>query len=267
MNKPSQREIIGVIPAAGRATRLGPLPCSKELFPVGFQSGDADQSLHPKVVSQYLLEHFRRAGVRRTYIVIRKGKWDIPHYFGDGSALGMPIGYLIMNLPHGAPYTVDQAYPFVQDATIVFGFPDILVEPEDAFQRIVTHLDAAKADIVLGLFPTDQPNLCDPIEFDEGGGIRKIHVKPSDSDLRTTWTIAAWSPSFTEFLHEHLVGLERVAASRSGPRAELFMSHIIMAAIDSGLRVEGLHLPQARFLDIGVPENLVQAMRTQLDSV
>jgi hypothetical protein len=42
------------------------------------------------------------------------------------------------------------------------------------------------------------------------------------------------------------------------------MSHAIMAAIHSGLRVEGLHLPGAQNLDIGIPENLVQALRTQL---
>ena len=141
MNQTSQREIIGVIPAAGRATRLGPLPCSKELFPVGFQNT-------------------------------------------DGNA-----------------------------------------------------------------------------------GIRHIHVKSHQSALRTTWATAAWAPAFTEFLHEHLAGLEREAASGLGPRHELYMSHVIMAAIASGLRVEGLELHEARFLDIGVPENLVQALRSQLNSL
>lgn len=267
MSKPSQREVIGIIPAAGRATRLGRLPCSKELFPVGFQVADEDRSFRPKPVGQYLLEHFQRAGARRAYIVIRKGKWDIPEYFGDGSSLDMSIGYLVMNLPYGAPYTIDQAFPFVDEATIVFGFPDILIEPEDAFQRIVAHLHATSVDVVLGLFPTEQPHLCDPIEFDDRGSIRNIHIKPAHSELRTTWTVAAWAPSFTRFLHGHLAVLERAAGSGSGPRPELYMSHVIMAAIESGLRVEGLHLPGARFLDIGVPENLIRALQNQLDSL
>ena len=29
-------DIVGVIPAAGRGKRIAPLPCSKELYPVGF---------------------------------------------------------------------------------------------------------------------------------------------------------------------------------------------------------------------------------------
>jgi glucose-1-phosphate thymidylyltransferase len=223
--------------------------------------------VRPKPVGQYLLEHFRRAGAKRAYIVIRKGKWDIPEYFGDGAGLDLALGYLIMNRPHGAPYTADQAYEFVAEATIVFGFPDILIEPEDAFPRLVSHLGATKADAALGLFPTDQPHLCDPIQFDERGRIRHIYVKPEHSDLRITWTIAAWAPSFTQFLHEYLAELERAAGSEEMPRQELFMSHVFMAAMQAGLRVEGLHLPGAQFLDIGVPENLVQALKTQLDSL
>jgi glucose-1-phosphate thymidylyltransferase len=262
-----RREIVGIIPAAGKATRIAPLPCSKELFPIGFSSADDGRSVRPKPVGQYLLEHFRRAGAKRAYIIIRKGKWDIPEYFGDGDALDLAIGYLIMNLPHGAPYTVDQAYVFVRDATVVFGFPDILLEPEDAYPRILAHLEATNADAVLGLFPTDQPHICDPIAFDEQGRIREIFVKPAHSDLRVTWAVAAWSPPFTRFLHEHLAELERAAAAEAASRRELSMSHVIMAAIKSGLRVEGLHLPGAHYLDIGVPENLVQALRTQLASL
>lgn len=259
-----RREIVGLFPAAGKATHIAPLPCSKELFPVGFQNTADSKSVRPKPVGQYLLEHYRRAGARRVHIVIRKGKWDIPEYFGDGSSLGLSLSYQIMNLPHGAPYTIDQAYDFVREATIVFGFPDILIEPQDAFPRLVAHLEETRADLALGLFPTDQPHLCDPIVFDDHGRIREILVKPPHSDLSFTWTIAAWTPSFTQFLHKQLFVQEQEAAE-SSYRQEVYMGHIINAALQAGLRVEGLHLPGARFLDIGVPENLVQAIRMQLD--
>ena len=265
MTVPS-REIVGLFPAGGKATRIAPLPCSKELFPIGFQSTADGKSVRPKPVGQYLLEHYRRAGARRVHIVIRKGKWDIPEYFGDGSSMGLSLSYHIMNLPHGAPYTIDQAYDSVREATIVFGFPDILIEPEDAFPRLVAHLEETRADLALGLFPTDQPWLCDPIIFDDDGRIREILVKPPHSDLRFTWTIAAWTPSFTQFLHEQLIVLEQEAAESSS-RREVYMGHIINAALQAGLRVEGLHLPGARYLDIGIPENLVQALRMHLDTM
>lgn len=267
MTTVSQRKIVGIIPAAGKATRMAPLPFSKELYPIGFQYINEGQKIRPKPVGQYILEHFQRAGAEYVYMVIRKGKWDIPKYFGDGENLGLAIGYLMMNLPFGVPYSVDQAYAFVRDATIIFGFPDILIEPEDAYQRILAHYEATKADVVLGLFPTDQPHLCDPIEFDEEGRIRKILVKPPHSDLRVTWVIAAWAPSFTRFLHEHLAELQRSAENTVNPRLELHIGHVFMAAIESGLQVEGVHLPGAQFTDIGIPENLVEAIRTQLTGI
>jgi glucose-1-phosphate thymidylyltransferase len=263
----AEREIVGIVPAAGRATRIAPLPCSKELYPIGFSTNDDDQGVRPKPVGQFLLEHFRRAGARRVFMILRKGKWDIPEYFGDGAPLGLSIAYLMMNLPHGVPYTVDQAHDFVREATVVFGFPDMLVEPEDAYPLTVAHLMATRADLVLGVFPTDQPHLGDPIEFDENGRIRRILVKPVESELRFTWALAAWGPSFTAFMHEFLAERERRAKAEADPDGELHMSPVIMAAIEAGLRVEALHLPNARFLDIGVPKNLVEGLRAQLDTL
>ncbi|MGH8730039.1 MAG: hypothetical protein ACREV9_18180, partial [Burkholderiales bacterium] len=61
---PQTENVIGVIPAAGRALRLQPLPCSKELFPVGMEDG------RPKVVCHYLLEKMRAAGIAKACIVI-----------------------------------------------------------------------------------------------------------------------------------------------------------------------------------------------------
>jgi glucose-1-phosphate thymidylyltransferase len=71
--------------------------------------------------------------------------------------LNMNMGYLIISLPFGAAYTLDQAYPFVQDAVVAMGFPDILFQPDDAFVRLLARLEASNADVVLGLFPTEEP--------------------------------------------------------------------------------------------------------------
>ncbi|RMD74724.1 MAG: nucleotidyl transferase, partial [Chloroflexi bacterium] len=68
--------MIGLIPAGGMATRLGPLPCSKELLPVG---GWAEpDGLRPRPIITYLLAQWQRAGITRAFIVVKPGKWDIP---------------------------------------------------------------------------------------------------------------------------------------------------------------------------------------------
>ena len=148
-------DIFGLIPAAGRATRLSPLPCSKELYPIGFRRIDEDGSLRPKVVCHYLLEKMQTAGIRNVYIVLREGKWDIPSYFGNGTMLDMRIAYLMMHLPFGVPYTLDQAYPFVKNAIVATGFPDIIFNHDRAFEKLLNRQADTNADVVLGLFSTD----------------------------------------------------------------------------------------------------------------
>ena len=57
------QEVIGLIPAGGQATRIVPLLCSKEFYPVGFRLMGEKGEEHPKVVCHYLLEQIRLAGV------------------------------------------------------------------------------------------------------------------------------------------------------------------------------------------------------------
>src|SRR5262245_51976459 len=249
-------EVIGLIPAAGWAKRISPLPCSKELYPVGFWRSPGERVGRPKVVCHYLLEKMRAAEITTAYIVLRQGKWDIPAYLQDGSAMDMQLAYLMMSLPFGVPYTLDQAYPFVRDAIIAFGFPDILFQPDDAFIKLLAKKAASNADIMLGLFPADSPQEVDMVNFDKNGRVRQIEIKPRQTQLRFTWGIAVWTPVFTAFMHKHLAVLRGLAG-----QPELFMGHVIEAAVSSDLRVEAVIVSDDPYLDIGTPENLLKAIR------
>lgn len=248
-------EVIGLIPAAGQATRIAPLPGSKELFPIGFQPM-TDGTLRPKVVSHYLLEKMRLAGVRKVYFILRQGKWDIPTYFGDGNMLDMDLAYLMMRLPFGAPYTLDQAYPFVQNTLVALGFPDVLFQPEDAFVHLLARQAETQADIVLGLFPTDLPHTADMVDLAEDGRVRQILPKPPQTDLRYTWMIAVWTPNFTQFMHEFL----SKAVTQTPEQHELHVGHIIQAALEHSLRVDAVLFPDGSCLDVGIPTNLIKAV-------
>lgn len=266
-DKELNREVIGLLPAGGQATRIAPLPCSKELYPVGFQPVDKDRSLRPKVVCHYLLEKMRLAGANKAYIVLRQGKWDIPAYLGDGTMLDMHLAYLMMRLPFGAPYTLDQACPFVQDALVTFGFPDIIFQPDDAFVQLLAQQAATEADIVLGLFPAHQPQKMDMVELDGGGRVHQIVIKPRQTHLRYTWIIAVWTPVFTQFMHEYLAAIQNVdeqddAGNNVPEQRELFVGDVIQAAIHDGLRVETVLFPNGTYLDVGTPGDLVRAVRS-----
>lgn len=254
--------VIGIIPAGGVSARLAPLPSSKELLPIGFMATPAGP--RPKPVCMYLLERMRLAGIERVFVVLRAGKWDIPAYLGHGEQLGMRLAYLMMNLPHGSPYTLDQAYPFAQGCLVALGFPDIIFEPADAFTQMLARQRATGAAVVLGLFPTEQPQVVDMVATGPRGRVERIVIKPPQSALAYCWMVAVWTPAFSEFLHAHLAEAERRRADPEPsrrPQREIFVGDVIQAAIDQGMHVDSVAFPEGSALDVGTPGNLVRAVR------
>ncbi len=263
--KPFVREVVGLIPAAGKAKRIAPLPFSKELFPIGFQTLEERVEPCPKVVSHYLLEKFQLAGITEAFIVIRKGKWDIPAYFGDGKFVNMHLGYLMMGEPFGPPFTLDQAYPFVHDKFVAFGFPDIMFTPNDIFKQLLDCQETAGSDIVLALFPAHNPQIMDMVDVADNGKIRAMFLKPSHTDLRFCWLCGVWSPSFTHFMHEYLQTYRIENDLQNGNEEtckphDLTVGAVIQAAITKGLNVQGVTFPDDQYIDIGTPKDLVKSL-------
>ena len=257
-------EVIGLVPAGGKASRIAPLPCSKELYPVGFHSDE--RGFRPKVVSHYLLEKMRLADIKKAYIILRDGKWDIPAYFGDGKMLDMHLAYLMMGLPFGVPYTLDQAFPFVKDAVVALGFPDSIIQPEYAFEKLLAKQSESNAAIVLGLFPAHQPHKTDMVEMDAHGRVRTIHIKPDHTHLDYAWEIAIWTPAFTQFMHEY-VSAQRKKYGKSpviGEKKELFLSDVIKYAIKKGMQIDKVIFKDGSCLDIGTPKDLLKAIQSQI---
>ncbi|MHC4321749.1 MAG: nucleotidyltransferase family protein, partial [Planctomycetota bacterium] len=256
-----RREIIGLIPAGGKGSRIAPLPCSKELYPIGFRTVDNNKNLRPKVISHYLLEKMRLADITKAYIILREGKWDIPSYFGDGKLLDMNLAYLIMDLPFGVPYTLDQAYPFIQDSLIALGFPDTICQPEDAYAKLIAKLEDSGADIVLGLFPASQPHKTDMVELDHNGNVRSIYIKPDKTQLFYAWEIAIWTPVFTKFMHDYVLSRQKLYLSGNlKDQDELYVGDVIQAAIQDNMRVDSVLFKDGNCVDIGTPEDLLKAM-------
>ncbi len=262
-----QREVVAVLPAAGRSLRLAPLPCSKEVLPVGFGPIPGIQGTRPKVVSHYLLECLRKAGVRKGYVVIRQGKWDIPAYWGDGEILGMDLAYVVIEGSSGPPDTIDRAYPFIKDKVVAFGFPDIIFRPRDIFTKLLARLDRSGVDVVLALFPAHDPKAMDMIDIDENLRVRSIHLKPKTTRLRYAWLCAAWTPVFTEFLHQFLSGVKGgsgagvIGNRKIDPQGDIPVGLVLKKAVQAKLKVEGVMFPSGSYIDVGLPQHLVRAVK------
>lgn len=248
-------ELVGLIPAAGAGTRVAPLPSSKELFPIGFRYRDVNgvRRLSPKVVSEYLVEALAAGGARRVFMIVNAGKSDILRFYGDGHAHGVSMGYLVQEQPTGMPAALDLARPWLGGATVLFGMPDTILEPEDCFHRLLDTHRQRLADVTLGLFRTQEPWRFGMVEEDGDSCLVCCVDKPKESRLEYMWGIAAWGPSFTEFLGRFC------SESSLRPSRELLLGDAFNAAAERGLRVLCHRFAEGSYLDVGSPDDLLAA--------
>jgi glucose-1-phosphate thymidylyltransferase len=248
-------QITAIIPAAGHATRLGRLPFSKELYPIGFEN--YNKKINPKVVSSYLLDNMAIAGVTSFHFIIRNGKWDIPAFFESGKKFGYNICYHIADNEYGVPFTVNQAFPFYKDKIIVFGFPDNLFVPENAYSKLINELKQKDISIALGLFPTSSPEKYDLVDYNESLEITEIKIKSfTANNLKFAWIIAAWKPEFSVFLNSFVTNKYTIKSDLELKNKEYYMGDVIISAINNGMKVQGVLFDQGKFIDIGTPEDL-----------
>lgn len=238
--------VVGVVPMAGRGTRLGTLPFSKELYPVGW-----DPAGNAIVVSRNVLAQVRRAGARTTFLVLRQGKWDIPAYYRDGpERAGLHLAYLLARLPFGVPFSLDSARPFTDGCIVAMGFPDILVDPPDALAQVVQTHRATDADVVLGLFPWTTPPTDDLVTTGTDGRVVRYYGDPSPGEHGMTWAVMTWGRRFGGLMHD--VGEDWLAGGH-GEGHELRLGAVLEAAVSEGLVVQSRSFPHGRMVDIGSP--------------
>ena len=236
--------VFGIIPAAGKARRLPFLPFSKELLPV--RDLDKKGEIHP--VIEHVLAQFTEAGANSTLIIISRDKFDILRYLGDGKKFNSQFAYLVQDEQRGMPFALDQAYPIVGESDVVFGMPDTMFGPPDAVKLTLDSLHENQADLVLGLFPTTQPQKFGMVDFDPETN-RYIHCidKPRETALEFMWGVAAWNSKFTQYLHTFV--------SQFDQGQEALLGDVFEGAHKSGLRVLVRPFTQGKYVDIGTTDD------------
>jgi glucose-1-phosphate thymidylyltransferase len=237
-----RRPIIGIVPAAGRATRLPDRSCSKELIAVG-----------DRAISEYLVEAMVEAGAERICMVIAPDKHDIVEFYGNGERHRASIAYVCQERPTGMSDAIDQAYPWLRGATVLMGMPDTIVQPEDSLARIRALLEHEQCDIALAIAPTSEPERLGPVNVHSDGRVLEVFDKPPVAPHDRVWTVACWSARFTEFLHQHL---------RAHPRHdEAPLGLIFQAAIAQGLDARAITFSAGCYIDAGTIDGLQAAQR------
>jgi glucose-1-phosphate thymidylyltransferase len=169
----------GIVPAAGRGSRIQPLAFSKELLPVGSRIENGVE--RPCAVSEYLLDRMVRGGVDKICFVISPGKSDILGYFGSAYG-GANIVYVVQPRPAGLTDAVFSAHALCgPDEPVIVGLPDTVWFPETALLHLPDQL------LSFLLFPVDQPEFFDAVATDPADRVQEIQVKRQDASSNWIW--------------------------------------------------------------------------------
>jgi len=246
-------ELVGLIPAAGKASRLGKIDRSKEILEVDFQG-------KKQVISKFLIENYKIAGIQKICFVLRNGKWDIPDYYINGAKFGINIAYFLAQYPYGVPFTLNEALPFLKHNYVALGFPDMYVDPPDIFKVLYQKIVQSQADLILGLFPIETRSKWDMVEFNQNGKIKDIIIKPLKTELKYGWSVAVWSPVFTEFLEQKVHFLlkenEKERIEMEGQlKREIYPGDIFREFIQAGNKTDYVTFEEGKCIDLGTWED------------
>lgn len=248
------REIWGLLPATGKATRIGRRKGpSREVVPLPPATG-ASAGTPPRIACQDLLDNFRLAGVTRTLVLLRQGKWDVPKRLGDGAEFGVDLAFRVLTESRGVPFAVAAAAPFLGDRMAAVGFPDLLLQPRDLLARLVRHREQTQGDLALALVPLapgDRLQNSDRVDLSARGKVRRFEILPEASALKWTWALALWTPRFTKYLMRWTETWNPRSA-RLG--REVRLTDVFAAALAEGFEIDGLPEAAGKLLEIPPPE-------------
>ena len=233
----------GVIPAAGRGSRIQPLAFSKELLPVGSRTLDDVQ--RPCAVAEYLVERMIRGGADKVCFVIGAGKSDILEYFGGrfGSA---DLAYVVQAEPAGLCDAIFRARPLIgADDTVAVGLPDTVWFPADALAALPN--DA----LSFLLFPVERPQLFDAVVLEDTERVREIRVKQDNPG--THWIWGAFKMPSLIFHELHQLWLERA-------RRDEYIGTLVNAWIAAGGVARGIKAGES-YVDVGTLDGYRAAMQ------
>jgi dTDP-glucose pyrophosphorylase len=233
----------GIVPAAGRGSRIQPLAFSKELLPVGSRRDDGVE--RPCAVSEYLVERMIRGGADKICFVISPGKSDIMEYYGGayGDAANF---YVVQPSPVGLCDAIFRAAPLIHEhEPVLVGLPDTVWFPPDGF--------AALPDDRLSflLFPVEHPELFDAVVLQDDDRVAEIRVKSPDAG--TPWIWGAFKMPGRILHRLNALWIER-------GRSDEYVGTLVNAWIAAGGEAMGIKSGTA-YVDVGTVHGYHAAVR------
>jgi len=231
--------MIGLLPAAGNAERMGGLP--KMLLPVPEGTLAA---FHGKTMLAAGCDPFSIGANRINYDLLRSFYGGYVRLVKQHETMTETILSLREDMKIVAQIYYDNGMEF-SDNPVLFGMPDTHFEDAQAYQKL-THALNSGADLAVGLFHTrpEQRSKLGMCRLD-GERITDVIDKPESTTLEWAWGVLGWQPVFWQYLRPE----------------DPHVGYAIPRAIAAGLDVRAVKMVGG-YWDCGTPAEYFEMIRS-----
>jgi dTDP-glucose pyrophosphorylase len=245
--------MLGLILAAGKGTRMRPYSnaINKEMSLIG-----------ESPVIEYSVKALANAGVKKAFIVLGEGKWQILEYLRDGSRFNISLSYLYQETGEkgenrGTAKAIQTAEGWVEEDFIVI-YGDSFFHPYDFLRDEVELHFKEGADVTMGIYMMKEHKdygvvkisnnrIMDILEKATSDEVEKVKVE----DL---FAVNSGPIIFTRDVFSY------IRATKASPSGEYWITDTIRLMIRDGRKVVAYRIPREVFWrDIGRMEHRIEA--------
>lgn len=248
--------VVGLVPAAGTASRFSLPGVDKELLPLPQpqSSRHLGGNVGPKRVIDFVLDALIDANIREVVIVTSPSKVErVSAHLSARFGRLVDLAFVLVRDSQSMVHSIDAARAWLQGATVALGMADTVVLPRDCYAQLLASHEARHPDLSLGLFPTDTPARFGMVEVDADLTLVLHEDKPASWAGSLMWGIAVWEPSVTELIGSVIAGDQPTGTEHNFGR-------VIDLAMEHALKVKGCAISGGLYHDVGTFEAYREAV-------
>ncbi|NPA38449.1 MAG: nucleotidyltransferase family protein [Candidatus Nanohaloarchaeota archaeon] len=259
-----EEELIAIIPAAGKGTRLKPLTdfIPKELLILG-----------DKPILGHILETLKPVpSIKRACLVVGHKKSTIIDYVKDGSQFDLEVDYVYQSERKGLGHAIYITRNKVPDNKPLFVYlgDTIIYPPQEIIEMIRTYYELKKPFALIMVEEVEDPERYGVVKVEKMNGHLKItdmYEKPTDPSLKKEymnengkWLAIAGAYIIRNRIYDYL---ENTPPGKGG---EIQLTDALKNAVKEGERVFAYVLKGTR-LDIGTVQSYIEAQKWWINNL